>query len=79
MRGGYEPVRGLAHTDLTLFWNDGGWHRRDLQVWQRPWEVPEITSALDAAGFACLSFHDAATSGMTGDIATGRVFAAATA
>jgi len=77
IRGGYDQARRLGHTDLTLFWSDGGWHRRDLQVWQRPWDPGETTAALERAGLERITVHDAAAIGMHGDIATGRLFVVA--
>ena len=48
----YDPEEKVAQTKITSFvLSDKGWERRDTKLVHRPYEVEEVMSALENAGF----------------------------
>jgi len=78
VRGRYDAVERLGHTDITTFRRRGRWHRHDHHVTQRCYELAEIHAGLQRAGFRDIAAHPADAVGMAGDIGVGRVFFTAT-
>ena len=70
-RGAYHQYKRLATCDITLFRMRGGWERSDFRLTQRCHSRSEVTKALRDAGFS-FEVHDAAKTGMQGDIGSGR-------
>jgi SAM-dependent methyltransferase len=51
-KNSYEPEQKLARFDATLFrLEEGQWQRSDVTLWQRAYEVADILSSLERAGF----------------------------
>lgn len=76
VRGRVNP--GTPHVATEIVWfrqlEDGQWERRDSLVPQRSYEVDEIRSALQQAGFQDVAHCSAAQAGVMGEIGYGRVF-----
>jgi hypothetical protein len=74
VRGRYDAVERLGHTDITTFRLRGHWIRHDHHMVQRCYEAAEIEAGLRRAGFRDITAHPADAVGMAGDIGVGRVF-----
>jgi len=74
VRGGYDKAARLGRTLITTFRLVDEWRRGDVEVVQRCYDANELAEWLCDAGFRETAIHAAAAIGMTGDIASGRVF-----
>ena len=78
VRGGYDESTRLGRTLITVFRFLDGWQRTDIEVVQRCYDARELAAWLRDSGFRGVSAHDATAAGMSGDMARGRMFFAAT-
>ncbi len=78
VRGGYDESAQLGRTLLTMFRLADGWQRSDVEMVQRCYDAAELVGWLIDAGFRDVAINGAAAVGMSGDLACGRVFLAAT-
>ena len=74
VRGRYDALEQLGHTEITAFRLCDGWQRIDHHVVQRCYDATEIDAALQRAGFRRIEADSADAVGMAGDIGVGRVF-----
>lgn len=78
LRGGFDAATRIGTTLITMFRLHGGWQRSDVEVLQRPWEIPEIEELLAGAGFSEIrSYRAMEDLGMNGHYGQGRVYFAA--
>jgi SAM-dependent methyltransferase len=72
-RGSYDATAKIGRAQITMFRLErDGWERSDVAVLERCYTEAEILNALERAGFAELTSHDAYEVGMRGDNARGR-------
>ena len=74
MRGSYHRQLRTAETLITAFRLSDAWRRTDVRIEQRPLDEDSLVTALKAAGFGDIAIYDAASAGMPGEIAVGRIF-----
>lgn len=75
LRGGFDPQTLIATTRITMFRLLESWQRSDVEVHQRPWEVPDIERMLRSAGFNRIGSYRAIEElGMPGHYGIGRVY-----
>jgi SAM-dependent methyltransferase len=75
LRGAFDPAKRIGITRITMFRLVDSWHRSDVEVRQRPWEVPEVRPLLRQAGFSQLDQYRACEDlGMEGHFGVGRVY-----
>jgi SAM-dependent methyltransferase len=79
VRGAYDALNRVGHTDITTFLFRDGWQRSDHHLVQRCYDGAEVEAAARNAGFPVLEAHPADAVGMDGDIGVGRVFVIAVA
>jgi SAM-dependent methyltransferase len=78
LRGGFDRQTRIGTTKITMFRLLDSWQRSDVEVRQRPWEIPEIERMLTSAGFTGISNNRAFEQlGMKGHFGEGRVYFAA--
>ena len=76
LRGHFDPVAQLGHTEITMFREQGElWHREDAKFNQRPWTAPELSALLTEAGFRTIEHWRAAEDlSLEGHYGLGRVY-----
>ena len=75
LRGGFDGQARIGTTKITMFRLLGSWERYDVEVRQRPWEIPEIERLLTSAGFTDVTVNRAFEDlGMKGHYGEGRVY-----
>ncbi len=72
-RSRYDAEARRGEFDLTIFRDEGGWHRHDLQLVQRCYEEGEVRALLAAANLETVGVFDAVEDlGLQGQV--GRAF-----
>ena len=75
LRGEFDTGTRRAVTCITMFRLTDSWQRSDIEVWQRPWDIPEIRHMLESAGFTRIEhFRTLQDFGIAGHYGTGRVY-----
>jgi SAM-dependent methyltransferase len=75
LRGAFDPEERIGTTRITMFRLADSWHRADVEMRQRAWEIPEIRPLLRRAGFSQLdTFRASEDLGMEGHYGIGRVY-----
>ncbi len=73
LRGGFDQATRIGTTQITMFRLESTWTRADVEMRQRPWDMPELLPMLERAGFADITEHDPVRDlGMAGHYAVGR-------
>ena len=73
IRGGYDPDTRLGRTEITLFEQNGSWHRSDVTFLQRFHPVEDIKRLLSAAGFrSAVPYNPGEDLGVEGPFSEGR-------
>lgn len=82
VRGNYDSESKLARTDLLWFnptRDKRHWERHRASVYERAFTREEILTALNETGWKNVRCYDAAELGVTGNLATARIFVTAEA
>jgi SAM-dependent methyltransferase len=75
LRGAFDAGERIGTTRITMFRLVNSWCRSDVEVRQRPWEIPEIRPMLRRAGFRDVTNYRAQEDlGMAGHYGIGRVY-----
>lgn len=75
LRGAFDAGTRIGITNITIFELSDAWRRSDLEVRQRPWEIPEVSTMLRQAGFGKPdTFRATEDLGLAGHYGIGRVY-----
>ncbi len=75
LRGGFDRQTQIGTTKITMFRLFDSWQRADVEMCQKPLEVPDIERMLQATGFrGTRSYRAVEELGMSGHYGIGRVY-----